>query len=41
MRSTPRISPYEADLAWIVKLDKGDFMGSEALVETEGRRHQP
>lgn len=25
------ISPLEADLAWIVKLDKGDFAGSAAL----------
>ncbi len=27
------ISPYEADLAWIVKLDKGDFMGRDTLVK--------
>jgi aminomethyltransferase len=27
------ISPLEADLAWIVKLDKGDFNGREALVK--------
>jgi aminomethyltransferase len=26
------ISPLEADLAWIVKLDKGEFVGREALV---------
>ena len=25
------ITPFEADLAWIVKLDKGDFVGSAAL----------
>jgi len=25
------ITPFEADLAWIVKLDKGDFIGSAAL----------
>lgn len=25
------ITPYEADLAWIVKLDKGDFIGKTAL----------
>jgi aminomethyltransferase len=25
------ISPFEADLAWIVKLDKGEFIGREAL----------
>jgi len=25
------ITPFEADLAWIVKLDKGAFIGSEAL----------
>ena len=25
------ISPFEADLAWIVKLDKGEFIGSDAL----------
>ena len=27
------ISPLEADLAWIVKLDKGDFVGRDALVK--------
>jgi aminomethyltransferase len=27
----PSITPYEADLAWIVKLDKPDFLGKEAL----------
>jgi aminomethyltransferase len=27
----PSIDPYEADLAWIVKLDKGDFIGRKAL----------
>src|ERR1051326_6344498 len=26
------IIPYEADLGWIVKLDKGDFIGREALL---------
>jgi aminomethyltransferase len=26
------ISPFEAGLEWIVKLDKGDFVGREALV---------
>ncbi len=25
------ITPYEADLGWIVKLDKGDFTGKAAL----------
>jgi aminomethyltransferase len=28
---TDTITPFEADLAWIVKLDKGDFIGSAAL----------
>lgn len=27
------ITPYEADLGWIVKLDKGDFIGRAALVK--------
>jgi aminomethyltransferase len=27
------ITPYEADLAWIVKLDKGDFIGRAALAK--------
>ena len=27
------ITPYEADLAWIVKLDKGDFTGRAALAK--------
>jgi len=26
------ITPWEADLAWIVKLDKGEFIGREALI---------
>jgi aminomethyltransferase len=26
-------TPWEADLAWIVKLDKGDFVGRDALVK--------
>ena len=26
------ITPWEADLNWIVKLDKGDFIGREALI---------
>ncbi len=28
-----RITPYEARLGWIVKLDKGDFVGRDALVK--------
>jgi aminomethyltransferase len=27
------ITPWEADLNWIVKLDKGDFIGREALIK--------
>ena len=27
------INPYEADLAWIVKLDKGDFAGKAAIAK--------
>ena len=27
----PRITPLEADLAWIVKFDKADFIGKTAL----------
>lgn len=29
------INPWEADLAWIVKLDKGDFIGRDALVRAK------
>jgi aminomethyltransferase len=29
------ISPFEADLAWIVKLDKGDFLGRAALLRQQ------
>ena len=34
------VNPYEAGLGWTVKLDKGDFMGSEALkkIKAEGPR---
>jgi len=28
---TATINPFEADLAWIVKMDKGDFIGRRAL----------
>ncbi len=28
---TASINPFEADLAWIVKMDKGDFVGKPAL----------
>src|SRR6266404_616505 len=31
------ITPLEADLAWIVKLDKGDFIGRQALVDQKQR----
>jgi aminomethyltransferase len=31
------ISPLEADLAWIVKFDKGDFIGREALLKQKER----
>jgi aminomethyltransferase len=31
------INPLEADLAWIVKLDKGDFVGRDALVKQKER----
>lgn len=31
------ITPWEADLAWIVKLDKGDFLGRQALVTQKER----
>ena len=30
---TASITPWEADLGWIVKLDKGDFIGRGALVK--------
>jgi aminomethyltransferase len=33
----PSITPYEADLAWIVKLDKGDFNGRDALAKQKER----
>ena len=29
-------TPYEAGLGWVVKLDKGDFVGREALRRAEG-----
>jgi aminomethyltransferase len=33
---TASINPFEADLAWIVKMDKGDFVGRKALEKTSG-----
>ncbi len=29
------INPFEADLAWIVKMDKGDFVGRAALAQVQ------
>lgn len=34
---TEEINPYEARLGWLVKLDKGDFIGREALKEIHER----
>jgi aminomethyltransferase len=31
------ITPWEADLAWMVKLDKGEFVGREALVKQKAQ----
>ena len=31
------ITPFEADLAWIVKIDKGDFVGRDALVKQKAQ----
>jgi glycine cleavage system T protein len=33
---TPEETPYEAGLSFAVKLDKGDFIGREALLERQG-----
>ena len=33
----PSITPLEAGLGWIVKMDKGDFVGREALVKQRER----
>lgn len=37
-----QINPYEAGLGWVVKLDKGDFIGREALrqVKADGPRRK-
>ena len=32
---TPDYNPYEAGLAFAVKLDKGDFIGRDALLAAE------
>ena len=37
-RHHARLQPLEAGLGFAVKLDKGDFIGREALVGAEGRR---
>ena len=34
---TPEDTPYEAGLGFAVKLDKGDFIGREALVAADGK----
>jgi len=34
---TASINPFEADLGWIVKMEKGDFVGRNAL-ETQQRQ---
>jgi aminomethyltransferase len=33
----PSITPFEADLAWIVKLDKGDFIGRASLLNQKAK----
>ena len=35
---TASINPLEAGLAWIVKMDKGDFVGRAALEKDPGQR---
>ena len=39
---TPETNPYEAGLGFCVRLDKGDFIGREALarVKAEGPRRK-
>ena len=34
---TASTTPFEADLAWIVKMEKGEFVGREALVRQKGQ----
>lgn len=34
---TSTINPYEADLGWIVKAEKGDFLGRSALEEAQAK----
>jgi aminomethyltransferase len=34
------ITPWEANLGWIVKMDKGDFVGREALVSQNVRQKE-
>ena len=31
------ITPLEADLGWIVKIDKGEFVGRDALLKQQER----
>ena len=38
---TASINPFEADLGWIVKMDKGDFVGRSALETQYGNRAHP
>jgi aminomethyltransferase len=39
---SPEVNPYEAGLGWVVKLDKGDFVGRSSLrtVKSEGPRRR-
>ena len=30
------VTPWEADLGWIVRMKKGDFVGRDALARAEG-----
>ncbi len=36
---TASINPFEADLGWIVKMDKGDFIGRQALEKAVADGH--
>jgi glycine cleavage system T protein len=38
---TPDVTPYQAGIGFAVKLDKGPFIGREALLDSQGRQADP
>lgn len=34
-------TPWEANLGWVVKLEKGEFIGKDALIDKRDKKQNP